>query len=147
MKKIILIMVLVLVVCLSIVGCGVENSSNVEPKTTTQETEPEIDFNEILEKCKDTYDSDEMDFGHFTVSLDGDSMSINCKKDSWSGWDSEELAAVACMNSELGFGEALNTKMSNTRALDGVQTDENDSVKVTWTYHPDDGLNIIYEKK
>lgn len=37
--------------------------------------------------------------------------------------------------------------MKMTRAIDGAQTDENEHFKVTWTYHPDEGLNVIYEKK
>lgn len=54
---------------------------------------------------------------------------------------------VEDINLELGFTEALYTKMGKTRALDGTLTDENENVKVSWTYHPDDGLEVIYYLK
>lgn len=54
---------------------------------------------------------------------------------------------VKKLNKELGFSESLNSKMLKTRALDGTLSDENDNVKVTWTYHPDKGLNVTYELK
>lgn len=34
-------------------------------------------------------------------------------------------------------------KMGNTRALDGTQTASWDNIVATWTYHPDEGLDII----
>ena len=37
--------------------------------------------------------------------------------------------------------------MGETRSMDGRQSDENDKYKVTWTYHPDKGLEVMYEKK
>lgn len=54
---------------------------------------------------------------------------------------------VKALNKELGFNESLNSKMLKTRALDGTLSDENDNIKVTWTYHPDRGLNVTYELK
>ena len=60
----------------------------------------------------------------------------------------EEAAdAIQDVNRELGFSSALYQKMLETRALDGRQYDENDRVKVSWTYHPDRGLVVTYEKK
>lgn len=40
--------------------------------------------------------------------------------------------------------DSVITKMGKTRALDGVQTAKGDGVEISWTYHPDDGLEIIY---
>lgn len=57
-------------------------------------------------------------------------------------WD-----AIEEVNTELGFSEALMTKMGETRSVDGRQEDENDKFRVSWTYHPDNGLEVIYEKK
>ena len=37
--------------------------------------------------------------------------------------------------------------MMNTSALMGRQVEENDKYKVSWTYHPDDGLTVTYTKK
>ncbi len=50
-------------------------------------------------------------------------------------------------NKELGFTEALSKKMEQTRALDGTMEDENNDIKVSWTYHPDDGFQVTYSLK
>lgn len=59
----------------------------------------------------------------------------------------EAADAIQDINRALGFSSALYRKMLETRALDGRQYDENDRVKVSWTYHPDKGLVVTYEKK
>lgn len=47
---------------------------------------------------------------------------------------------------ELGFNPAARERMSRTRALDGTQTAEGDGVNATWTFHPDNGLQIVVER-
>ena len=37
--------------------------------------------------------------------------------------------------------------MMKTTALMGRQSAETDKYKVSWTYHPDNGLEVTYEKK
>jgi cell division protein FtsB len=49
------------------------------------------------------------------------------------------------MLEELGFSSAVIDRMSNTRALDGTQEAEGKNCNVTWTYHPDDGLQMVFE--
>ena len=56
-------------------------------------------------------------------------------------------AAIAEINKTLGFAESLQKKMNTTNSSQGKQTDENDQYKVTWSYHPDRGLKVIYEMK
>lgn len=56
------------------------------------------------------------------------------------------LEAIKHANNELGFGYAY-SQMLNTSALMGRQTEENDKYKVSWTYHPDEGLVVTYSKK
>ncbi len=53
--------------------------------------------------------------------------------------------AIEQINKDLGFSEALKNKMSNTSAMQGVQSDSNEKYKVSWSYHPDKGLEVIYE--
>ena len=57
------------------------------------------------------------------------------------------MSLIEKANKYMGFTSALYKKMLNTRALDGTQKDENDWVSVSWTYHPDQGLEVIYSKK
>jgi hypothetical protein len=55
------------------------------------------------------------------------------------------LAAIEQVNEALGLSESVYERMKNTTALQGVQTANGDGVVVTWTYHPDNGLEIMYE--
>lgn len=48
---------------------------------------------------------------------------------------------------QLGFGSAEVARMEQTRALDGVQTAESDIAIARWTFHPDNGLQVIFEPK
>ncbi len=60
---------------------------------------------------------------------------------------SSVLTKIQEANKKLGFSDSLYQKMLNTSALQGRQTDSNDLVTVEWTYHPDNGLEVIYEVK
>ena len=49
------------------------------------------------------------------------------------------------MLTELGFSSAVIDRMDKTRALDGTQEADGKNCNVTWTYHPDDGLQMVFE--
>ena len=63
------------------------------------------------------------------------------------GAQENALEAIKYANEELGFNGSVYSQMMNTTALMGRQSAENDKYKVSWTYHPDDGLEVTYEKK
>lgn len=66
----------------------------------------------------------------------------------WSGNEEKHaLEAIQHANTELGFSRAVYEKMLNTNALMGRQTEENEKYRVSWTYHPDNGLEVMYEEK
>lgn len=48
---------------------------------------------------------------------------------------------------KLGFSPAVYERMNRTRALDGTQSATADGVNVTWTYHPDNGLEAVFERE
>ena len=50
---------------------------------------------------------------------------------------------AGCALGELETSESTITKMSQTRALDGMQSVNDENFEYTWTYHPDDGLDVI----
>lgn len=52
---------------------------------------------------------------------------------------------IWCMLDELDAPASVQALMESTRALDGRQTDEWDTFTASWTYHPDDGLDVILE--
>lgn len=51
------------------------------------------------------------------------------------------------VNSDLGFSSAVFAKMNETTWSQGRQTESNDKYTVSWTYHPDKGLEVMYEVK
>lgn len=60
---------------------------------------------------------------------------------------SDTLEGIKYVNKELGFSDAVWQKMMQTTSLMGRQSDENEKYRVSWSYHPDHGLEVMYEKK
>ncbi len=50
---------------------------------------------------------------------------------------------ITCVMDELEAPESVLAQMGSTRALDGMQSATWSTYKATWTYHPDDGLDLI----
>ena len=84
---------------------------------------------------------------------------IDTDPDDWENMDSKvkaillpdhqerALNAIRYANEALGFNGSVYNKMMETSALMGRQTQENSKYRVSWTYHPNDGLEVTYEKK
>lgn len=54
-------------------------------------------------------------------------------------------AAVTSVNTQLGFPSSIVNKMNNTTWSMGPQSESTKKYMVTWTYHPDKGLEVLYE--
>lgn len=77
------------------------------------------------------------------TSVRGDSGSVSI---TLSGYDLITAEpGLESMLDELGFSSAVLDRMEKTRALDGTQEAEGRNCNVTWTYHPDDGLQMVFE--
>jgi hypothetical protein len=50
---------------------------------------------------------------------------------------------VMCVLGELDLPDSAESLMLSTSALDGRQTADWDNLSASWTYHPDDGLDVI----
>lgn len=48
-----------------------------------------------------------------------------------------------CALDQIGASDAVIARMESTRALDGMQEITEDGFTYVWTYHPDNGLDII----
>lgn len=91
-----------------------------------------------------------------TIASDGSYMKIDTNpKDidsddfTWSDWETylDADTAIETTNKDLGFSDAVMEKMNTTTWSQGRQTESNDKYTVTWTYHPDKGLEVLYEFK
>lgn len=60
--------------------------------------------------------------------------------------DVQVTGVVACVNSKLSLPESILDRMVATTALDGTQEIDRNGITVSWTYHPNQGLNVLYER-
>lgn len=143
MKKI-LSLSLVVLLCFGLCACNRTVSLFFE--TVQEAVDPTQERKDMLEeafvKCCDS-DSD-------FASLSADSTSLvidtNPNDTEYSYFNEEKaFAAIVATNNYLKFPSSITDKMSSTRALDGMQTQNGSDFTATWTYHPDEGLKVIYE--
>ncbi|MBK0421569.1 hypothetical protein JD292_05735 [Leucobacter sp. CSA2] len=53
---------------------------------------------------------------------------------------------IECFASSIGAPDSLEFKIGNTRAVDGTLNERWKDHQATWTYHPESGLNIVFER-
>jgi hypothetical protein len=78
------------------------------------------------------------------VGDDGQTLTLN--KISLSGPGSMSASDAACVLKELHISSAALNRMGQTNALAGVQSADWDGNHATWTYSPDDGLNLVISR-
>lgn len=67
------------------------------------------------------------------------------KDDRWKRkYEADGMEYIKKANEELGLPASILTKMGQTRALDGRQTETYEDIEVSWTYHPNQGLEVLY---
>lgn len=109
-----------------------------------------IEYNELVEEAtkidlEELYEEYcEPEFA--TLAADGSSLLIdtNPYDRSSSKYEDEAIEAIYNVNEALGLPDSVISKMSETRAIDGMQTYEGDGIELSWTYHPDNGLEVLY---
>ena len=103
------------------------------------------DFNEMFSEYKGNE--------WFTVASDGSYMIVDSNP---TNVDADYVKystlmdscdAVESINERLGFSSYVYDDMMQTTYNDGKQYAENDEYRISWTYHPDEGLEVKYEVK
>ncbi|MBR3032219.1 MAG: SHOCT domain-containing protein [Clostridiales bacterium] len=83
-----------------------------------------------------------------TIASDGSYMKIDTNP-----YDIEDHVEYSAWNKiksvckELGFPDSVIAKMESTNSLAGRQSESNDKYEVSWTYHPDNGMEVIFTIK
>ncbi len=54
-----------------------------------------------------------------------------------------EMSDIACVFAELDIPTAVSSHISQTTSMDGRQTETWDNITVSWSYHPDRGLDGV----
>ena len=107
-------------------------------------------FETVQNKCVKIAGSIATGKGYFkieTIPDSWDNMDSSVRALMLSSHQKSALEAIKYANEALDFSESVYSDMMNTTALMGRQTEENSKYKVSWTYHPDDGLTVTYTKK
>lgn len=142
MKKIMAVLLLG-VMCLSLCGCGILDLLGLGTfERLTDEVLDKYPYAWVARGSDGSYlkidtnpydrDVDDLDYGQQILFWDTSDDSCD---------------AIEYCNKELGFTEAVFERMLETTSLMGLQTAESSRYTVSWTYHPDNGLEVMYEKK
>lgn len=86
--------------------------------------------------------------GTVTLAGDGSYLKFDTNpSDEEDGGYTDVWKEIAEANKMFGLPESINERMKTTNSMDGKVTETVDGIKVTWSYHPDRGLEVMYEKQ
>lgn len=83
----------------------------------------------------------ELGYDHSYIEFDTNAFNID------DVFDGNTYYAIEDTIEALGLPASLVVELGQTRALDGRQSRDYDYVSVTWSYHPDNGLNVVITKR
>ena len=116
---------------------------NVYEPTPTPKPSPTPVPKSTLETCYEYF----CDPSYAKIGSDGSYLLIDTKPNDNESSDSDEaIQAIATVLYLLDFPESVVYKMDKTNALAGVQSEVHNNYKVTWTYHPNNGLEALFEQ-
>lgn len=82
--------------------------------------------------------------GYIDVLDDGKTLNIDGEgKES----DGSPIKETACVLYAIPVPSYVISRMDQTRALDGVQREQFDAFDISWSYHPDNGLDIVIHEQ
>ena len=118
--------------------CTITASAGGKTDSLTETEKSGPDFKSIYNTyCDSTY---------ATVGSDGSYLSIDTNPydiDDYTA--SGSIQAIISVNTALGLPDYVLDDMSSTTALMGRQSASFDDVTVSWSYHPDRGLEVTYK--
>lgn len=119
-------------------SCTITVTAGGKTDTLTVTVKEGPDFKAIYNTyCSSTY---------ATVGSDGSYLSIDTNPYNLDDYTvSGSLQAIIDVNSALGLPAYVLDDMVSTTALMGRQTATFDDVTVSWSYHPDNGLEVTYK--
>lgn len=99
---------------------------------------PDSTFSNAAEACFASSDPG------LTIDDDGRSMYLNGEGEESSGMN---VFFQVCILEELEVPASVFDRISNTNSTMGVQEAAWDNFEMSWTYHPDNGLNVSVDLK
>lgn len=121
-----------------------KDASNKHEKATAEKeaaNEAQRKEQEKLTKLQEAYDS----CSSSRIKLTDDGKSIVA--DSKNKYDTDTYYDILKIIRKLDLPSSLEDSMNTTNALMGKQTESYDDYEVSWSYHPDNGLDVIFSVK
>lgn len=82
------------------------------------------------------------------IASDGSYLAVDTNpSDKDDHTDYEAYLAIMSINEALELPESVLNRMNQTRSMDGIQSYSTDDLEITWTYHPNKGLEVTYSLK
>ena len=119
--------------CMGLVGCG-GSAATTEAKGRTVDTRLDDAYN----ACRNELETRNR---QLTLADEGKSLLVDTNPDDTSY--GETPGGLACVLKELAVPQSTISKIERTSALMGVQEDSQDGLDYSWTYHPDNGVELI----
>jgi len=124
-------------IALTITGCGTGGFNAGTPTTSTTPSPTTLT------------ERDQLYAAHYDCSTgeqpDDDTLTIDTAGKDYNSGD-DALSGLGCVLDALDTPAYVIARMEATRALDGTQTATWDGYTATWTYHPDDGIDVIISR-
>jgi hypothetical protein len=131
-----------LLAAVALAGCASPTGSIAEA-VSSSETPPTAETTPATPPLRDAVYACGM---HVSVLMDGGEtlMLDGAGEDDYpSSSSTHSMEEITCILGELDTPASIIAKMNSTRALDGMQTDSDGTFEYTWTFHPDNGIDII----
>ncbi len=155
MKKMLCMMVVVLL-CIGLFGCANASVTDTYSDGNVDNASKTVDHKEqAKQKLKEAYELYGCNQKQFTyaknmvyaeLTSDGTSLTVDTKpENSYMDYSNKIFTYIEQINQHLSLPSSVTAKMERTRALDGMISETYGNYVITWTYHPDNGLEVIYE--
>ena len=146
-KKTIMIVVIVfLLICVFALlnSNGKNNESDYvdyeDEDVVVEDSGYEYDFEAIYDEY--------LDSSYAKVGADGSYLSIDTNPDGYSDYSNDDaVEGVVQTIYALDLPSSLIEELSSTRALDGRLSKTYGNITVSWSYHPDNGLEILFTQE
>lgn len=126
-----------------------KESKTDEKSGKKSESEKEEDKGNVLEQAEKKFreNFDSVDPDCVSIGSDGSYLKVDTNPNDIDGGSSNfsEILSYKTINQYLDLPEALNELMGETSASDGRVTRTYGNITVSWKYHPDTGLEVMYE--
>jgi hypothetical protein len=114
---------------MALAACGGE-SANTADESEDQARKERTRFEAAYAQCGDA--------GKTLTSADENTTLIID-----TGSERGSLVAMTCVLNHLQTSQAIRAQMDATTAMMGVQDAEEDGITYKWSYHPDNGVNMV----